>query len=99
MLPSIERAGLWVTDIEVMRLHYAETLKAWRERFLANRGQVLAMFDERFCRMWEYYLVTSEIAFRYAGHMVFQVQVAKQQTAVPLVRTYMADPVGGAAVR
>ena len=89
VLPSIERAGLWVTDIEIMRLHYAETLKAWRMRFLANREAAKAMYDERFCRMWEYYLVTSEIAFRYAGHMVFQVQLARRQESVPLTRRYM----------
>jgi cyclopropane-fatty-acyl-phospholipid synthase len=92
VLPAIERAGLWVTDVEIMRLHYAETLKAWRERFLANREAAKAMYDERFCRMWEFYLVTSEVAFRYAGHMVFQLQLAHRQDAVPLTRAYLQPP-------
>ncbi len=89
VLPAIERAGLWVTDMEVLRLHYAETLRHWRERFLARRGEALAMYDERFCRMWEFYLAASEIAFRELGHMVFQVQLTKKQTAVPLSRDYL----------
>src|SRR5690606_17703886 len=55
VLPAIERAGLWVTDIEILRLHYAETLRAWRDRFLANRAEIAALYDERFCRMWEFY--------------------------------------------
>jgi cyclopropane-fatty-acyl-phospholipid synthase len=92
VLPHIERAGLWVTDMEILRLHYAFTLREWRRRFLARRETVRAMFDERFCRMWEFYLVTSEIAFRYAGHMVFQVQLAKRPDAVPLTRAYMETP-------
>lgn len=89
VLPAIERAGLWVTDMEVLRLHYAETLRHWRERFLARRGEALAMYDERFCRMWEFYLAASEVAFRELGHMVFQVQLTKKQTAVPLSRDYL----------
>lgn len=89
VLPAIERAGLWVTDMEVLRLHYAETLRLWRERFLARRGEVLAMYDERFCRMWEFYLAASEVAFRELGHMVFQLQLTKKQTAVPLSRDYL----------
>lgn len=89
VFPAIERAGLWVTDMEVLRLHYAETLKAWRLRFLARRDEAVAMYDERFCRMWEFYLVTSEIAFRAMGHMVFQLQLSKRQEAVPLTRDYL----------
>lgn len=89
VLPAIERAGLWVTDMEVLRLHYAETLRHWRERFLARRGEALAMYDERFCRMWEFYLAASEVAFRELGHMVFQLQLTKKQTAVPLSRDYL----------
>lgn len=89
VLPAIERAGLWVTDMEVLRLHYAETLRLWRERFLARRGEALAMYDERFCRMWEFYLAASEVAFRELGHMVFQLQLTKKQTAVPLSRDYL----------
>lgn len=89
VLPAIERAGLWVTDMEVLRLHYAETLRHWRERFLARRGEALAMYDERFCRMWEFYLAASEVAFRELSHMVFQLQLTKKQTAVPLSRDYL----------
>ncbi|WP_313046192.1 class I SAM-dependent methyltransferase, partial [Brevundimonas sp.] len=89
VLPAIERAGLWVTDMEVLRLHYAETLRHWRKRFLARRGEALAMYDERFCRMWEFYLAASEVAFRELGHMVFQLQLTKKQTAAPLSRDYL----------
>ncbi|MGZ9100387.1 MAG: class I SAM-dependent methyltransferase [Brevundimonas sp.] len=89
VLPAIERSGLWVTDIEILRLHYAETLRAWRERFLARRAEAAALYDERFCRMWEFYLASSEVAFRQLGHMVFQIQLAKRQTAVPLTRDYL----------
>ncbi len=89
VLPAIERAGLWVTDMEVLRLHYAETLRHWRERFLERRGEARAMYDERFCRMWEFYLACSEVAFRELGHMVFQLQLTKKQTAVPLSRDYL----------
>ncbi|WP_312205317.1 cyclopropane-fatty-acyl-phospholipid synthase family protein [Brevundimonas sp.] len=89
VLPAIERAGLWVTDMEVLRLHYAETLRHWRKRFLARRGEALTMYDERFCRMWEFYLAASEVAFRELGHMVFQLQLTKKQTAAPLSRDYL----------
>jgi len=91
VLPAIERSGLWVTDMEVLRLHYAETLRHWRERFLARRDEALAMYDERFCRMWEFYLAASEVAFRELGHMVFQLQLTKKQTAVPLSRDYLCS--------
>jgi cyclopropane-fatty-acyl-phospholipid synthase len=91
VLPVVERLRLWVTDIEVLRLHYAETLRAWRQRFERNRDRVLALYDERFCRMWEMYLVASEIAFRRQDFMVFQMQLAKAAGAVPLTRDYMLD--------
>ena len=91
ILPAIERAGLWVTDIEILRLHYAETLKAWRERFEANRTEIAALYDERFCRMWEFYLCLSEVAFRHRGCMVFQIQLSKRVDAVPLTRDYIHD--------
>jgi len=90
VLPAIERAGLCVTDIEILRLHYAETLKAWRERFLARRDEAKALYDERFCRMWEFYLAACECAFRHCGLMVFQIQLAKRQEAVPVTRDYIA---------
>ncbi|MCP4559221.1 MAG: class I SAM-dependent methyltransferase [Bosea sp.] len=89
VLPAIERAGLVVTDIEILRLHYAETLRHWRERFLARRAEAVELFDERFARLWEYYLGVSELAFRYQGMMVFQIQVARRQDAVPLTRGYI----------
>jgi cyclopropane-fatty-acyl-phospholipid synthase len=89
VLPAIERAGLVVTDIEILRLHYAETLKAWRERFVARRDETIACYDERFCRMWEFYLAACEVGFRYGGLMVFQIQIAKRQDAVPLTRDYI----------
>jgi cyclopropane-fatty-acyl-phospholipid synthase len=90
ILPAIERAGLYVTDVEVLRLHYAETLRAWRRRLLTNRTRVLELYDERFFRMWEFYLAGSEATFRHGGHVVFQIQVAKRQDAVPLTRDYIA---------
>jgi cyclopropane-fatty-acyl-phospholipid synthase len=91
VVPVVERARLWITDIEVLRLHYAETLKAWRRRFLQHRDAVLKLYDERFCRMWETYLVGSEIAFRHGGHIVMQIQLAKAVDSVPLTRDYMFD--------
>jgi cyclopropane-fatty-acyl-phospholipid synthase len=93
VLTAIEKVGLWVTDMEILRLHYAETLRHWRQRFLANRERIkqLAGYDERFCRMWEFYLAACEVAFRYMNQMVFQLQIAKKQDAVPLTRDYMLD--------
>ncbi len=90
VLPAIERAGLWVTDIEILRLHYAETLRHWRERFMAHRDQAAALYDERFCRMWEFYLASCEIGFRRMGMMVAQIQLTKAVDAAPLTRDYMA---------
>ncbi len=90
VLPAIERAGLLVTDIEILRLHYAETLKAWRERFLAQREQVERLYDQRFVRMWEFYLAASEMAFREQAMMVFQMQLTKRQGVVPMTRDYIA---------
>ena len=89
VIPEVEKAGLWNTDVEILRLHYAETLRHWRERFLARRDEARAMYDERFCRMWEFYLAGAEISFRYQGHMVFQIQLARSLGAVPLIRDYM----------
>jgi cyclopropane-fatty-acyl-phospholipid synthase len=94
VLPCVERAGLIVADIEILRLHYAETLRCWRERFTARRTEIASLYDERFCRMWEFYLAISELAFRYRGHMVFQLQLTKRVEAAPITRDYMAaaDP-------
>jgi cyclopropane-fatty-acyl-phospholipid synthase len=93
VLAAIEKAGLWATDIEVLRLHYADTLRIWRQRFLASREKIkeMAGYDDRFCRMWEFYLGGCEIAFRYMNQMVFQIQIARRQDAVPLTRDYMVD--------
>lgn len=90
VLPAVEKSGLIVTDIEILRLHYAETLKAWQQRFQASRDRVARLYDERFCRMWEFYLAGSEMAFRHQRQMVFQIQVAKRMDAVPLTRDYIA---------
>jgi cyclopropane-fatty-acyl-phospholipid synthase len=91
VLVPVERSGLIATDIEVLRLHYAETLRQWRRRFTANRDTIAALYDERFCRMFEFYLCGAEIAFRREGHMVFQLQLANRQSAVPLTRDYITD--------
>ena len=86
---AIEKSALWATDIEVLRLHYADTLRHWRRRFLARRAEAEALYDERFCRMWEYYLACSEMSFRHLQNVVFQIQLAKRQEAVPLTRDYI----------
>ena len=89
-LPAIERAGLIVTDIEILQLHYAQTLKAWRERFMARRTEAAALYDERFCRMWEFYLAGSEACFRLGQHVNCQFQLAKKVGVVPMTRSYIA---------
>jgi cyclopropane-fatty-acyl-phospholipid synthase len=89
VLPAIERAGLLVSDIEILRLHYAETLKAWRERFMARREEAVRLYDERFARMWEFYLAASEMAFRKLNMMNFQIQLTKRQGILPMTRAYI----------
>jgi cyclopropane-fatty-acyl-phospholipid synthase len=89
VLRAVERAGLLVTDVEVLRLHYAETLKAWRARFLAHSEEVERLYDARFTRMWEFYLASSEMAFRHQNMMVMQIQLTKVQGVVPLTRDYI----------
>ena len=91
IVPAVERAGLVVTDVECLRLHYAATLSHWRRRFMARRDEALTLFDERFCRMWEYYLSCCEAAFRYQDVGVFQVQIARSIYAVPQTRDYIAE--------
>ena len=91
VVPAIERAGLWITDIEILRLHYAETLRCWRRRFQDNHARVAKLYDERFCRMWEFYLTGAELMFRRLGGMVFQIQMAKRWDGVPLTRDYITD--------
>jgi cyclopropane-fatty-acyl-phospholipid synthase len=82
----IERSGLVVTDLEILRLHYARTLRLWRDRFMARRPEVVALYDERFCRMWEFYLALCEVGFRHRSNIVFQMQLAKRADAVPITR-------------
>lgn len=89
VLCAVERAGLLITDIEILRLHYAKTLEAWRERFLARSDTVEHLYDRRFVRMWEFYLASSEMAFREQAMMVFQLQLAKRQAVVPITRDYI----------
>ena len=88
---AIEPTGLKVLDLEILRLHYAETLKNWSHNFKANRDKVKAIYDERFCRMWEFYLAGAETAFRRQGHMVAQFQIARDQEAAPLTRDYITN--------
>ena len=90
VFPAVERSGLVATDLEILRLHYAETLRHWRQRFAARRAEAAALFDERFCRMFELYLAGSELAFRRLDHMVWQLQLARDLHAVPLTRGYIA---------
>lgn len=90
VMPSIEKSGLLVTDIEILRLHYAETLKAWRDRFLAHREDAERLYDRRFVRMWEFYLAASEMAFRGQAMMVMQFQLTKRQDVIPMTRDYIA---------
>ncbi len=89
MVPHIEKAGLYITDIEVLRLHYAETLKEWRARTFKHKDKIIELYNEEFFRMWDFYLSTAECAFRNLGHVVFQIQLAKKVGAVPLTRDYM----------
>jgi cyclopropane-fatty-acyl-phospholipid synthase len=91
VFPAIEKTGLIATDLEILRLHYAETLRHWRRRFMANRDAIATIYDERFCRMFEFYLAGCELAFRRQLHMIFQIQLTRDQTAAPLVRDYITD--------
>jgi cyclopropane-fatty-acyl-phospholipid synthase len=91
IMPVIERAGLIVTDIEVLRLHYARTLEQWRARFLSHRDKAKALYDERFCRMWEFYLSIAQSSFEYENQVVFQIQMVKKIGAAPLTRGYIAE--------
>jgi cyclopropane-fatty-acyl-phospholipid synthase len=99
VLPAIEKAGLVTTDVEILRLHYAETLRHWRRRFAANRDAIMGLYDERFCRMFEFYFAGAELAFRREGHMVFQLQLTRDQAAVPLTRDYIFEAERAAAAR
>ncbi len=94
VLPAIERAHIWVTDIEIWRQHYARTLQEWSRRFAASRAEVAKLYDERFCRMWEFYLAAAEANFRHGPMMVFQIQLARTHGAVPLIRDYISKAEG-----
>ena len=91
LAPAIEGEHLLVTDIEVLKRHYAKTLRAWRTRFTANRDKARAMYDERFCRMWEFYLTACEVGFLSKDLNVFQIQLAKDPDAVPETRDYIHE--------
>jgi cyclopropane-fatty-acyl-phospholipid synthase len=100
IMPEIEASGLLIMDIEILRLHYAETLAAWRRNFEAAWDQAAALLSERFCRMWQFYLAGCEVGFRYHNIAVFQIQLAKRIDAVPLTRDYLyakAEAAAGAA--
>lgn len=89
VVPHIERSGLMITDVEILRLHYAHTLRAWRERFMARRDEIKTLYDERFCRMWEFFLSTAEGAFHYGFHVNFHIQMSKSLETVPFTRDYL----------
>jgi cyclopropane-fatty-acyl-phospholipid synthase len=91
VFPVVERAQLWVTDLEFLRVHYAKTLKHWCERFDANRPKIAEMYDERFCRMFEFYLISCEMMFRTGSQCVFHMQLAKQRDAASITRDYITD--------
>ena len=91
IVAAVEKTGLIITDVEILRLHYAQTLRHWLDRFQSGRYELRKIYDERFCRMWEFYLVSAEISFRHLGQVVFQIQLAKRQDAVPLTRDYIAQ--------
>ena len=88
--PAIEDARLWITDIEVLRLHYAETLAHWYDRVVAARDRIVALYDERFFRMWQFYLAGALVAFRHDAHLNFQIQLTRRRETLPLTRDYMA---------
>ena len=99
VLAATERNGLWVSDIEVLRLHYYHTIRHWRERFAKNRARAAQIYDERFCRMWEFYLAAVELEFLHGSHMVFQLLLAKTRDAVPITRDFMLDDERAALAR
>ncbi|MGZ3790373.1 MAG: class I SAM-dependent methyltransferase, partial [Bacteriovorax sp.] len=94
VIPHVEKSGLFLTDLEVLRLHYAKTLSEWRERFTKQRARIQSIYDERFCRMWEFYLASSEASFKYCGSMVFHMQLAGRLDSVPLTRNYLYEDKG-----
>jgi cyclopropane-fatty-acyl-phospholipid synthase len=99
VMSVVEKSGLWATDIEILRLHYAKTLEQWHRRFVSNRSKLAKLYDERFCRMFEFYLIASELAFRRMGHMNWQLQLTKNVSTLPLARDYMFDAERNSAAR
>lgn len=91
VFPAVENNSLWVTDLEFLRVHYATTLRHWHDRFEKNRTAVAKMYDERFCRMWEFYLISAEMMFRTGSQEVFHMQLARKRDAAPIVRDYITD--------
>jgi cyclopropane-fatty-acyl-phospholipid synthase len=91
VFPAVENNSLWVTDLEFLRVHYATTLRHWHDRFEKNRAAVAEMYDERFCRMWEFYLISAEMMFRTGSQEVFHMQLARKRDAAPIVRDYITD--------
>lgn len=91
VIPHVEKSGLILTDLEVLRLHYAKTLSEWKKRFNDQRFRAQFIYDERFCRMWEFYLASSEASFKYSGNMVFHMQLSKCQETVPITRSYLYE--------
>ena len=91
VMQAVEPSGLHVTDVEILTDHYAETLKHWRERFMERRDEAVALYDERFARMWEFYLAASEAAFRYQDMVVFQLQLARDKLSIPRSRDYITE--------
>jgi cyclopropane-fatty-acyl-phospholipid synthase len=91
VFPAVESNSLWVTDLEFLRLHYAYTLRHWHQRFEANRERIAQLYDERFCRMWEFYLISAEMMFRTGSQEVFHMQLSRKRDAAPIVRDYVTD--------
>ena len=91
VMPAVEKAGLLIKDIEILPMHYAWTLRAWRDRFVARKAEAVALYEENFFRMWEFYLAASEVAFRHDRLFILQLQLARHQDAVPFDRLYMAE--------
>lgn len=92
VIPKIENVGFYITDIEILRYHYAYTLMHWREQFMKNRKTACELYNEEFCRMWEYYLTACEVGFRYQDLMVFQMQLSRSKDIVPITRDYLYSP-------
>ena len=91
VFPAVEANSLWVTDLELLRVHYATTLRHWQDRFERHRAEIASMYDERFCRMFEFYLVSAEMMFRTGSQEVFHMQLSRKRDAAPIVRDYITD--------